>query len=181
MILVSVGTQFPFDRLVSAVDKWAIENGRSDVIAQTGPSSYAPQALKSFTLMNPDQFRQLQIDAELLVAHAGMGSILTALEFGKPIVIMARDHARGEHRNGHQLATAEHFRNTPGVYVVKDEIELIDRLNHLDELVGSQGASKKAPEQFLSRLRSFIEEDAQSSVGWKRMFGRADSLSDRRR
>lgn len=172
MILVSVGTQFPFDRMISTVDRWALETGRTDIVAQTGPSEYSPKAFKCFSMAGPDQFRQLQADAELFVAHAGMGSILTALEFGKPIIVMPRDHVRGEHRNGHQFATADRFRGTPGVYVVKDEAELYDRLKQVHELVGAQSASRKAPEQFLSRLRSFIEEEEPKSGRWKRLFFR---------
>jgi len=53
-----------------------------------------------------------------------MGSIVTAMEFGKPIVIMPRDHERGEHRNGHQMATAQRFMDTPGVYVAMNKQQL---------------------------------------------------------
>ena len=34
MILVTVGSQEPFDRLIIAVDEWAASSGRSDVFAQ---------------------------------------------------------------------------------------------------------------------------------------------------
>ena len=180
MILVSVGTQFPFDRLISTVDKWAIENGRTDVLAQTGPSEYVPRALKCFAMMSPDKFRKLQSEAELLIAHAGMGSILTALEFRKPIIIMPRDHTRGEHRNEHQVATATRFSNTPGLYVVKDEAELLDRLNHLSDLVGSQGVPQKAPQEFVSQLRAFIEEEGPSSRVWTLPWRRSESSATKR-
>lgn len=180
MILVSVGTQFPFDRLISTVDMWAVENGRTDVMAQTGPSGYTPRALKCFDMMSPDKFRKLQAEAELIVAHAGMGSILTALEFRKPIIIMPRDHTRGEHRNEHQSATAARFENTPGLYVVRDEAELLDRLNHLSDMVASQGVSRKAPEEFVSRLRAFIEEERPSSRVWTLPWRRNESSAAKR-
>ena len=173
MILVSVGTQFPFDRLVRAVDEWAAETGRTDVIAQTGPTEYNPKAIKCFNFINPEKFRELQAAADIMIAHAGMGSILTASEFGKPLVIMARDHKRGEHRNGHQFATAARFRNTPGLYFVEDEKELRDRLSNLNELVAGGEASGRAPQDFLFRLRSFIEEAPRESV-WTRLFRRSE-------
>ncbi len=47
--------------------------------------------------------------ATAIVAHAGMGTILTALEMGKPLLVMPRRAALGEHRNDHQLATASRF------------------------------------------------------------------------
>ena len=43
--------------------------------------------------------------AAAIVAHAGMGTILTALETGKRLLVMPRRAALGEHRNDHQLAT----------------------------------------------------------------------------
>jgi UDP-N-acetylglucosamine transferase subunit ALG13 len=168
VILLSVGTQFPFDRLVTAVDAWAVANARDDVVAQIGPSTYKPKALKCFPFSQPDAFRALQAEATVMIAHAGMGSILTALEFGKPIVIRPRDHLRGEHRNAHQIATAKRFADMPGVYVVEDEAALADRLHRLDELVAAQRTSGKAPDSFVSQLRTFIEEDVEER-GWRRL------------
>ncbi|MGO7205561.1 glucuronosyltransferase, partial [Rhizobium ruizarguesonis] len=42
MILVTVGTQLPFDRLVKAVDTFATELSKP-VLAQIGRGSYTPQ------------------------------------------------------------------------------------------------------------------------------------------
>ncbi len=36
MILVTVGTDGPFDRLIRIVDDWACRNNRSDIFAQIG-------------------------------------------------------------------------------------------------------------------------------------------------
>jgi len=62
MILLSVGTQLPFDRLVRAVDDWAVGCGRVDVIAQ---SDYAPRNLKCFQFLPPEEFRDLQAEARV--------------------------------------------------------------------------------------------------------------------
>ncbi|TCS12478.1 glycosyltransferase [Caulobacter sp. BK020] len=156
LILLSVGTQLPFDRLVRAVDDWAIAAGRTDVVAQVGPSTYAPRSLKAFPFLAPEAFRELQLNATIMISHAGMGSILTALEYGKPIIIMPRDHLRGEHRNGHQMATAERFKAVPGIYVASDEHGLIEHLTRLTELTGSQKLPPHAPASFTDRLRDFI-------------------------
>lgn len=157
LILLSVGTQLPFDRLVRAVDEWADVSARTDVVAQIGPSTYSPRVLNAFPFLGPDAFRELQSAATIMISHAGMGSILTAMEYGKPIIIMPRDHARGEHRNGHQMATAARFKDVPGVYVAFDERDLAEHLKHLSDLTGSTGMSPHAPASFTGRLRQFIE------------------------
>ena len=53
-----------------------------------------------------------------------MGTILSALQLHKPIIIFPRIAALGEHRNEHQLATAEKFKEMGTVYVAMNEIEL---------------------------------------------------------
>ncbi|MGC4024847.1 MAG: glycosyltransferase [Mesorhizobium sp.] len=156
MILLSVGTQFPFDRLVQAVDEWAFRAARTDVIGQIGPSTYKPKAMKCFGLVTPDEMRDLQAQADIMIAHAGMGSILTAMELGKPIIVFPRDHALGEHRNGHQLATADRFSDTPGVFVVRDVASLNERLERFDDLLAAQNRPRVELSRLASNLHSFI-------------------------
>src|SRR5437667_11928052 len=102
-----------FDRLVRAVDEWAGFHGRTDVFAQIGQSDYQPKHIKAARFMDPPEFRELVRSANLIVAHAGMGSIITALELGKPIVVMPRREHLGESRSDHQVATAKHFEQQP--------------------------------------------------------------------
>jgi len=124
MIFVTVGTQLPFDRLVMAVDAWARARKRSDIIAQTGTSLYAPHSLEVRPFLRAQEFRRLVGDCQLLVAHAGMGSILTALDLGKPILVMPRRADLSEHRNDHQLATVAGLAHISQVCVA-DHVEAI--------------------------------------------------------
>ena len=43
MILVTVGAQMPFDRMIEVVDTWAGETGRDDVFAQIADAQYRPR------------------------------------------------------------------------------------------------------------------------------------------
>jgi len=158
MILLSVGTQFPFDRLVQAVDEWAWQTGRNDVVGQIGPSTYKPKAVKCFGLVGPDEMRDLQLQADVIIAHAGMGSILTAMELGKPIIVFPRDHTLNEHRNGHQLATADRFELTPGVFVVRSTESLVERLNNLDNLLAAKDRPRTELYRLADNLRTFVNQ-----------------------
>jgi len=135
VILLTVGTQLPFDRMVKTVDDWAVDEDRSDVMAQVGPSKYPTSRLNSFSFSNPADMRRLQEKSDLIIAHAGIGSIVTALELGKPIIVMPRDHERGEHRNGHQKATARRFQSVKGIHIAENEQELITLLRRIDTLI----------------------------------------------
>lgn len=135
MILVTVGTQIPFDRLITLVNDWVSESGtKQEVVAQVGSSVYSSKNMTVFQSVEPEQFEQYINDCDFIISHAGMGSILTALRVKKPIVIFPRKAALGEHRNDHQLATARSFSNVDGVYVVNDKEELLTLLNESDEL-----------------------------------------------
>jgi UDP-N-acetylglucosamine transferase subunit ALG13 len=63
-----------------------------------------------------------------------MGSILTAIELSKPIVVMPRRAHLGEHRNDHQWATVNRLGEDVGIAVAADETELVDFLGRLTEL-----------------------------------------------
>ena len=160
MILVAVGTQFAFDRLIQTVDEWALSTGTMDVVAQIGPSSFSPRRIRTHTFLPPKEFEVLFQRAELIVAHCGMGSILSALSYGKPIIVMPRSAAKGEHRNDHQNATARRFSDQPGVTVAWDEIELRRCLDRLKGIAAG-GTSfaplrPKAPRELTDRLRAFL-------------------------
>jgi len=158
LILVTVGTQFPFDRLVRAVDDWAWAHPEAEVFAQIGATDYRPRHMACTAFVSPSDMRRMQEDCDVMVAHAGMGSILTALELGKPIIIMPRDHARGEHRNGHQFGTIRHFSGRRGIYAAPDETALPALLDH----AGQSGkalpkVSRDAPSEFIAALRGHLD------------------------
>ena len=156
MIFVTVGTQLPFDRLVEAVDQWAGEHGDVAVFAQIGPSEFRPANMPFVRSISPVEFREKARACRVLVAHAGMGSILSALEFGKPIVLMPRSADLGEHRNDHQRATAARLRKTAGIFVALDAAELRDRLDRLDELAAGEARPARASDELLRAVADFV-------------------------
>ncbi|MFN7176727.1 MAG: glycosyltransferase [Thermaurantiacus sp.] len=159
MILLAVGTQEPFDRLVRAVDQWAGETGR-DVFGQLGrigQESYRPANFPWAPLLPAAEFEARFAEAPLVIAHAGMGAIIAALSQAKPLVIMPRRAALGEHRNDHQLATVEKFRERPGVFVADDETVLARVLARaLEARSGTETLAPWAGPELLETVRSFI-------------------------
>ncbi len=131
MIFLTVGAQMPFDRLVRAVDAWAARAGNGSIFAQIGRGGYRPAHLRHVEFLEPRAFRNAFNAATAIVAHAGMGTIINALELGKPILVMPRRGDLAETRNDHQLATARRFRELGLVEVAFDETELPDRLDQV--------------------------------------------------
>lgn len=145
-----------FDRLVGAVDEWAGRTGRTDVFAQIGPAREPPRNVAWSRFLAPDEFRRRVAEADVVVSHAGMGTILTTLELGKPIVVMPRRGDLQETRNDHQVATAERFRELGRVHVAQDARELEALLDRLPELTGSAAIRACASASLLESLRRFV-------------------------
>ena len=164
MILVTVGAQMPFDRLIAAVDHWAEVSGCTDIFAQIGDTKFRPKHLRWTQFVNPDQFRELVESADLVVAHAGMGSVLTALELGKPIIVMPRRGALRETRNDHQVATARQLGNQGLVTVAWDEYELVEKLDtQLGQIEVADRIPRQASDSLCSALTEFISRSRSGS------------------
>jgi UDP-N-acetylglucosamine transferase subunit ALG13 len=133
MILVTVGTQLPFPRFVSAIDSWNYKSKKT-IFAQVGEDDNKYHNMNYVKFLPIEEFDQIISETTVIVSHAGMGSILTALKYNKPIILFPRNALLGEHRNDHQLATLRAFQNTPGVYVAFDESGLFDLLDKIDFL-----------------------------------------------
>jgi UDP-N-acetylglucosamine transferase subunit ALG13 len=160
MIFVTVGAQMPFDRLVRAVDKWALLRRRDDVFAQIGPTELKTNHISVTRFIDPQEFRRRVSDANIIVAHAGMGSIITALELGKPIIVMPRRGDLMETRNDHQLATAKQFQQSGRIAVAMDEQELMERLDTLDAISGGDPIAPQASAQLIAAVRGFLTMQA---------------------
>lgn len=119
MILLTVGTQLPFDRLVRAVDDLAPSLDET-IFAQIGKSSVQPRNMGFATEVEPAAFDNMARQCSRIVAHAGIGTVLLARRYGKPIVLLARRARLGEHRTDHQVATANALQGHAGVYIADD-------------------------------------------------------------
>jgi UDP-N-acetylglucosamine transferase subunit ALG13 len=157
LIFVTVGSQGSFDRLIQAVDEWAALTGRSDVFAQIGKAKYIPTHIRFTEFVDPLEFKRLVQEAWLVVAHAGIGSIISALEAAKPIVVMPRRAEFREQRNDHQVATARHFEAKGQIIVAYEEQSLAERLDYALTLGNTERIGMEASPQLIATIRSFLD------------------------
>jgi exopolysaccharide biosynthesis glucuronosyltransferase PssE len=158
VIFVTVGSADPFDRMIRAVDEWAGSRERKDVFAQIGKSSYEPHYIEAVRFLEPSEFRQRVRSARLVVAHAGMGSIITALEAGTPIIVMPKWARLGEHRSDHQIATAKRFGQKEGVIVADDEKDLVTKLDRESAFSSPSKIASEASRALIEAIRNFVQE-----------------------
>jgi UDP-N-acetylglucosamine transferase subunit ALG13 len=94
----------------------------------------------------------------VVISHAGIGTILSALHYEKPILVIPKLASLGEHRNEHQTATARRMMEMGNVNVAFDDDQLRQRLDRLDELQSIGRIGPFASESLLGGLRSFIHD-----------------------
>ena len=159
MIFATVGTQLQFDRLITALDKWAFHNPKVEIFAQIGQTNYVPRHLQWERTIPESTFRDMLNKSDMVVAHAGMGTIISAIELGKQVVVMPRRAELNEHRNDHQLATVERLRHLSGLEVA-DDWEALTRLLNQSHDIGYL-AKSAVPEdlivsdQLIQKIRLF--------------------------
>ena len=163
LIFLTIGTHEPFERLVRSVDEWY---GQAQIsmklfgqITEKGAVEYSPKNFEATDRLTPLEYANLFEKADLIVSHAGMGSILTALSSGKPIVVMPRRGHLRETRNDHQFTTAKYLGDRPGIFVAKDEHDVAAVLDKAIASLSDKNVSKissYAEPKFTESLREFI-------------------------
>ena len=101
MILVTVGTnEARFDRLLRTVQDLGLEE---ELVVQYGSSSVRPSPATLHQELAYHDLVDLVRAARAVVAHAGVGIVLTALANGKRPIVLPRLKRFGEAVDDHQL------------------------------------------------------------------------------
>lgn len=153
MIFVILGTQDKkFPRLLEAVQKQINEgkiSKKEDIIVQAGSTKFESENMKILDYISIRKFKEYIENADIIICHAGVGTILTALKKRKKIIAAARLKKYGEHVNDHQLQILENFVKEGYILALKD----FDKLDILLEQV-----KNFTPAKFKSNKRFFLRK-----------------------
>ena len=157
MIFLTVGTQFPFDRLVKAVDD-LFDRGliHEQIVAQIGDSKYRPRHFEAVASLDKNAFDRNIQEASAIIGHAGMGTITMALEHSKPLLAMPRRKKYGEVVNDHQVVLAIKFEALGHILLARDETELADKIAELKSFVPRP--RKVDPSEVARRIDTFLSQ-----------------------
>jgi UDP-N-acetylglucosamine transferase subunit ALG13 len=122
MIFVTVGThQQPFERLVRAL---AQLDGASLVVQHGYAEPPSGVAVATAFMPFPEMLRNFD-EADTVITHAGVGSILCATNAGHVPIVVPRLKRHGEHVDDHQVQLVRELERAGRVIVVED----VDRLS----------------------------------------------------
>lgn len=156
-MFATVGTQLPFPRMIAALDRIAGAHGLW-VFAQTADPNCRCAHIETAAQLAPDRFDERARAADVLVGHAGIGTIISAKKLGKPAILFPRRWDLGEHRNDHQMATARAVEGTRGVYIAWDE-DAFERLLTSTTLEPAAIEDSRSRDQLIAHLAGFIAEN----------------------
>lgn len=152
MILVLLGTfKIEFPRPVQAIEKALLSGGiKEQVIVQAGHTSYSPTStmMEIRKFIAPQELEELYRQAEVIVTHAGEGSILKGVSMGKTLIAVPRLEKFKEHVDDHQLDILEEFagKNYLIAWNEHDRFETI-----------LEKARKFKPEPFISNKQDIVD------------------------
>lgn len=156
MIFVTVGFSYwNFERLLREMDTIA---GRisEDVVIQIGNSNYTPKNAKYFRFVSNEEVEKSYNDARIIIAHAGVGTIIEAARLGKPLIIVPRRAQYEEHFDDHQAELGRELEKEKWIKVIWEIHELE---NSIYETINESSRGFFAPiknERLIESLRSYI-------------------------
>jgi UDP-N-acetylglucosamine transferase subunit ALG13 len=136
VVFVTVGATLPFDRLVSMVADLEHRGQLPErVVIQTGEGGVRPVGIETHESLS---FEQIQCElrrADIVICHAGTGSLITALREGCRVVAVPRQATLKEVYDDHQVEIARSF-------AVRGLIEVA---NNVDELAAALAKARRKP------------------------------------
>lgn len=136
MVFVTVGSQkFQFDRLLKKIDQLA-EAGKiaQPIIIQAGYCTYQPIHCTAKTFLDHDEFAQMLDQADLIITHAGAGTIVGSIKRGKKLIAVPRRKEYGEHVDDHQLQILSQFETTGQICVCYEVDDLEKALEQVEQI-----------------------------------------------
>lgn len=122
---VSVGNATQsFSRLIEAVLKIAPRLPQP-VVMQHGNTLYKGAGCIAQPFMEMEAFGQIMAQAELLILHAGAGSVIHAIQMGKIPVVMPRRARYGEIIDDHQLEFSRALAQSGKIVIAEEPADLM--------------------------------------------------------
>lgn len=148
-VVVTLGTfrGYGFARLVRRLLE--LLPAHADVLWQTGDTDTSGLGIDGHHALPERELTQAMREADVVVAHAGVGTALAALEVGKCPVLVPRRLAQAEHVDDHQTQIARELESR-GLSVSVEA----DALTHDDLLVAAGRGVRTLAEEPPFRTRS---------------------------
>lgn len=125
-----------------------------DITVQTGETNYQIKHCRHFDYTSNDEMKKLREEAELIICHAGVGTVIGALKEGKKVIVFPRLAQYHEHESDHQLDIAKDFEGKGYVLCAMNEEELEQAIKQSESFQPKPFVSNR--ENFCNLIRSLL-------------------------
>lgn len=159
MILVLLGTQNnSFHRLLEEINQ-LIENKKiqEKVVVQAGYTKYQSSNMEILDFISNEELEEIEKEANLVITHGGVGSILQCITKNKKVIAVPRLHKYQEHVNDHQTQIVGTFHKKGyiiGIQNVEELEQAIQQVKQFEPELYQQDNTKmlKIIEEFIEGL-----------------------------
>lgn len=147
MIFVTLGTQDKtFPRLLKAVEKLKTNE---QIVMQIGSTEFNTKKknIKIFKYLSLDEFNNYMTKADVVITHAGVGTIIHGLKLHKKMIVAPRLKKYKEHVNDHQTQILKTFSDSEYILPLYD-------FEDLEKLLKKEFV----PKDFVSNNKKFVSE-----------------------
>lgn len=147
MIFVSLGTQDkPFVRLL---DYFEHSNIKDKIIVQAGFTDYESKKFEIHKYLDKDDFDKYINEADLVICHGGVGTIVSCLNKNKKVLAVPRLSKYKEHQNDHQLQIVNAYYQKGYLVMMNDGDDFDDKVRE---------ALNFKPKKFVSNNDLFVKK-----------------------
>lgn len=152
MIFVTLGTQDKqFKRLLDLIENSKIND---EIIVQAGYTTYTSKKMKIYDYLDKPIFEKYIYEADFIICHAGVGTIVSSLKRGQKVLAVPRLEKYGEHHNDHQLQIADAYYQKGYIMVLQDGEDLDEKLKELKKFKPKKFIANN--EIFVNKLKDYI-------------------------
>ena len=152
MIFVTLGTQDKqFKRLLDLIENSHIDD---EIIVQAGFTKYSSNKMKIYDYLEKSLFEKYIYDADLIISHAGVGTLVSSLKRGKKVLAVPRLAKYGEHHNDHQLQIADAYYQKGYIEVLKENEDIDKKLKEMKDFKPKKFVANN--EIFVNKLKDYI-------------------------
>lgn len=158
MILILLGTQNnSFHRLLEEVQE-CINNGtiKEEVIVQAGNTKFESKDMKIFDMIEAKRLKELEKQANFIITHGGVGSIIDCIKQNKKVIAVPRYHKYEEHVNDHQLQIINTFKEQGYIKGIEQVGELENAIKEINRFEPIKFESSNG--KIINLITNFIEK-----------------------
>ena len=147
MIFVCLGTQDKsFKRLLETIENSNIDD---KIIAQVGYTDFSSSKMEIHKYLDKDEYSKYLNEADIVITHGGVGTIMEALKANKKIIACPRLSKYHEHQNDHQLDIIDTFKKNNYLLALYED----DDINEV-----YQKALSFTPNKYISNNENFVSK-----------------------